>query len=304
MSLYFKKLLINFFGTTLQILGILWTLVEATAFFFSEETWASNIKSFWWIFLLVGMGIGMFRGRPKLSLIDRIPELDVDIEVRVGNVFSTNGTVIIGSNTTFDTTLEDDTISEKSLQGQFTKKYCRSISDLDNQITSSLNSISPNNIRTATGNDKPYGKLEEYKFGTVATIEGNGKKAYFVAIAKLNQYRVAKANREEFLDSLPRIWSQIRNRGGFESLSCPILGSGFSRLNMSREELIREIIKSFVVATVESKFCEKLTISISFNDFLKGRVDLHRLERFIEHECIYIAPIANQNGSVIGIPVG
>ena len=79
--------------------------------------------------------------------------------------------------------------------------------------------------------------------GTVAPIEIDGKRAYFVAIASLNEHRVASVDRDSFLDALPQMWAEIRSRGGFEPLCCPVLGSGFSRLNSTREELIREIIK-------------------------------------------------------------
>ena len=293
----------RFSGSLLQVFGVLWLLIEATAYFFSDQPWAATIKAGWWLFLLTGIVIGVYHAWPKLSVSERISDTDVDVEVRVANIFSLDGAVIIGSNTTFDTALEDKTISPKSLQGQFTEKYCPSIPELDQQLNTALQNVSPSNTQRKA--DKPYGKVKEYELGTVAPIEIGGKCAYFVAITSLNEHRVANVDPDDFLDALPQMWAAIRSRGGFEPLCCPVLGSGFARLNSTREELIRGIIKSFVATTAEeAKLCEKLTIAISPKDFREGHVDLQRIGRFLEHECIYARLISKPKGTApIGTPM-
>lgn len=292
----------HFFGSLLQAFGLLWLLVEITAYFFADRPWAGSIRSGWWVFLLAGIAIGIYRAWPKLNVKSRISDTDVDVEVRVGDIFSTDGAILVGSNTTFDTTIEDDTISKNSIQGQFTKRFCSSILELDRHIDAALNGVTP--ICTRSKTDKPYGKVSEYEFGTVAPIEVGGKRAYFAAVARLNEHRVASSERDKFLDALPRIWESIRSRGGFEPLCCPILGSGFSRLNLTRQQLLHEIIKSFVAATIEAKFCEKLTVIIHSNDFRKGHVDLDKVGRFLEHECVYARSISKPAmPGPVGIPM-
>ena len=292
----------RFVSSLLQAFGILWLLIEVTAYFFSDRPWVATIKSGWWVFLIAGVIIGLYRAWPRFFVKERISYTDTDVEVSVGDIFSRPYAVIIGSNTTFDTAMDDNTISPKSLQGQFTQKYCLSISELDKQLDSTLQNVSPRNTRNKQ--DKPYGKSEEYELGTVAPIDIGGKRAYFVAIAVLNKHRVATSNRDSFLDSLPRMWAEIRRRGKFEYICCPVLGSGFSRLNLSREELIREIIKSFVTATIEGKFCEKLTVVISPKDFREGYVDLQKIGSFLGHECIYARSISKPRGtSPTGTPI-
>jgi len=292
----------RFASSFLQAFGILWWLVEVTAFFFSDRPWVATIKSGWWIFLITGVIVGSYRAWPRISVKERISDTDTDVEVRVGDMFSQPYALVIGSNSTFDTAMDDKTISPKSLQGQFTREYCPSISELDKQLDFALQNVSPRNIRNKQ--DKPYGKSKEYELGTVAPIDIGGRHAYFVAIAVLNEHRVAASDRDKFLDSLPRMWAEIRRRGEFEPLCCPVLGSGFSRLNLTREELIREIIKSFVTATVEGKFCEKLTVVISPKDFREGHVDLQKIGRFLEHECIYARSTSKPRGtSPTGTPI-
>ena len=179
----------------------------------------------------------------------RVSDTDALVEIRVCDIFSLGGALVVGSNTTFDTSIEDGTISDASVQGQFTRRFVDSVDELDRQIAVSLENT-PSENRTE---DKPYGKDREYAIGTVASLSSLGKRAYMVAIASLNPYRVASTNREDVLDALPRLWEFVRSRGGLEPLCCPILGSGFSRVKAPREELIREIVKSFVAASREGE---------------------------------------------------
>lgn len=275
--------LVRLGSALLQVFGVLWLLVQITAFFSTDLS--NHIKEGWWIFLLIGLVCGFIRAWPKKVVENRIFGTDVDVKVRVCDIFSVDGAFVIGCNTTFDTTIEDNTISANSLQGQFTMRYCSSILELDEKIEAGLRGLKP--LRERDKTDKPYGKTAEYDYGTVAPIEIANRKAYFVAIARLNKHRVARSDRKNFLDALGRLWAEIRSRGGFDPICCPILGSRYSRLNLTREELIREIIKSFVAATLEAKFSEKLTIVVHTNDHSSGLVDLEKIERFLENECVY-----------------
>ena len=97
----------------------------------------------------------------------------------------------------------------------------------------------------------------------------------------------AFATRNDLLDALPELWENIRMRGGMDPINVPIIGAGFSRLNATREELVREIVKSFVAASHAGRFCERLRIMISAGDYRTSKIDLEALGRFLEHECTY-----------------
>ena len=210
--------------------------------------------------------------------------------------FSVKGGLVIGSNATFDTSIEDGTISEDSIQGQFTQRVAHSVAELDKQIAASL---AETHFESRADN-KQYGKVREYPIGTVASVAFSGVRGYLVAIASLNSSRVASTSRERVLSALPFLWEFIRSSGTFEPLCCPILGSGFSRLNTPREELVREITKSFVASTRVGRFCEHLTIVISPEDFRQHRIDLPALGRFLEHECTYTGGRARRDDPPTG----
>ena len=264
-------------------------LIQITDYFFSNPEWTAFVKSCWWLVCSAALLLSAHRIYSKRSVEARIGGTDVVVEIRIGNVLKQKGAVVVGSNTTFDTSLEDKIISRTSVQGQFTERYCPNVVELDHKLGQALKSI-PSTNRTKT--DKPYGKVKAYEFGTVAPIEISGRKAYFVVIARLNSDRAASSTVDEFLDALPNIWNGIRERGGMEPLACPILGSGYSRLNFTRSQLVQVIIRSFVVASLEGKLTEKLSIVIHPKDFTQNARDpgqndlnLEVLHRFLEYEC-------------------
>lgn len=273
---------IAFVSSILQAFGVLWLIIEPTAFFFPN--FANVVRDWWWVFPLTGVLIGLWRAWPRLTVKSKVAGTDAVIEIRVCDLFEQDGVLVVSSNTTFDTAMEDRTISKASTQGQFTNRFCDALENLDLQIERALDGIDFEERDPAT---KPYGKRNEYPVGTVASVICNTKSAYFVAIASLNANRNASATREDILDALPRLWEFVRTRGDLEPIAVPIIGSGLARVPATREELIREIIKSFIAAAQVGRFCENLTISISPVDYRERNIDLPALGRFLEHECLY-----------------
>lgn len=266
----------------LQALGILWLTVEAVSYFHPE--FIPFVRDKWWVFLIIGTLIGLYRGWPRLAVRSTITGTDAIIEIRVGDLFDQDGAFVVAAPTTFDTSIEDNTIDPRSVQGQYTTRFCDSLETLNNQIETALNGIDFIDLNEL---QKPYGPRRRYSVGTVAPVMFNSKRAYFVAIATLNRHRNASATRNDLLDALPQLWENIRTCGGMDPINIPILGAGFSRVNATREELIREIIKSFVPAAKEGRFCERLTIIVTPSDYREGGLSLDLLARFLEHECMY-----------------
>src|SRR2546425_3041689 len=193
----------------------------------------------------------------------RLPKRDVAIEIRVGDMFSLPGAFVIGSNTSFDTDIDSNLISKRSVQGQFTQKYYNSVSHIDADLNAALAGIAPE--RTAA---TKKGKTQIYKIGTTVHVVTQGRRAYFVAIASVNDGGVAQGTFEDLQNSLPMLWDYIATRGGdFEALVVPVLGSAYARLSQPREEIIRAIVNSFVAACSSSRPAEKMTIVIPFKDF-------------------------------------
>lgn len=122
-----------------------------------------------------------------------------------------------------------------------------------------------------------HGKERCYEIGTVARVRSESKDIYLVAIDTLNRYGVPESSLENVIESLEKLWYYIGNQGGFTPLVIPILGTGHSRIPITREEMIIEIVTSFTIACSKRKFCEKLTIVISEEDYREHSLGLQNL---------------------------
>lgn len=271
-----------FLSSLLQAFGVLWLVVEMSAFF--APSFTERARGYWWAFLIVGGSIGLRRAWPRLSASALVPGTDCTITIRVCDLFEVEDVaLVVGTNTTFDTAMDDGTIDAASVQGQLTQRYS-SLDQLDRDVAHSLNGVPSTEL---SQQEKPYGKRQRYEIGTVASVRHEKKRAYLVAIATMNTHKVAHAMRRDVQDALPRLWEYIRSHGGLEVLCCPILGSGFSRIDATREELIHELVRSFIPAVRAGKFCRGLTVAVSPQDFSEGHLDLERLGQFLSHECKY-----------------
>lgn len=276
----------------LSAFGALWLVIEITEFF--RPTSAPELREGWWLFLIAGVGAALWINRPRHSVSCKLSGRDVVIEVYVGDLFEKcgekdNGAYVIGSNTTFDTA--SSVIDANSVQGQFAGKYYDSSAHLDGDIDKSVRGAAS----TSCGYTKP-GKSVAYPLGTVAQVSARGKTAYLLAIASINESGVANATFDDLKSALPALWEHISNRGRLDAIVMPVLGTGFSRLPQSREEIIREIIDSFVAACAMKRFSPALTIVVHGPDFYRNEVDLPELGRYLRHVCRYTQFSGSRSG--------
>lgn len=283
----------------LSSFGALWLAVEIANHFSSEI--GSQIKNNWPWFFVAGIAFTSWQCRPATHVQCTLQGRDVTVEIRVGNIFQQDGDLIIGTNTTFDTRLAHNLISEESIQGVFTKKYFADERALDNLINPELA-----NVQSVALPGPRVGKSAEYPIGTtvqVAAREGpRTRRAFLVAMARINEHGTAHAVFDELLESLGVLWEYIATRSSKGVLLIPVLGSRFGRLTQRREELIHEIIKSFVAASASATFCDRLVIVISGKDVVEQKLDLKALGAYLHHICNYTkltAPSAGANGGTV-----
>ena len=266
---------------TLVALGTLWLLIEMGDYFL-PPSFSEAVRPWWPAILLAGAVWGVIEGRPRLSMTRRVDGTDASVTVRVCDLFKVKADLIVGTNSTFDISMEDGVINARSVQGQFTVRET-DIKRLDRDIRDGLAEYSAE--ETVPEGEKPYGNQARYPLGTVVAVQGKDRQGYFVAMAHLNRDRVAYSTTESVLRALPNVWEFVRAKGGLNDLVIGVLGSGFSRVKAQRDDLVAEIIRSFVAAARTGRFCEHLTIAIEPNDFAHRRVNLKRLSRVLEHEC-------------------
>lgn len=273
--------------------GVLWLIVEWTNYFFptvvvfGTTTLPDAIRHCWLYFLLAGLLFAFWQCKPRMAIVHKLKGRDVSIEIAVGDIFSLPGEVIVGSNTTFDTRAA--VISERSVQGLFTNKYYRDHTQLEAELSVNLKSVSFEELAGGrVGNSKAY------PMGTCVTLRPKERTGYLIAIAKINEHGAASGTFEDLKNSFAKLWEYIGTRGSKEPLLIPVLGTGFSRLPQAREEIVREIIKSFIAACTERTFTDKLTIVITPEDLVKNNISLEQLGAFLQFQCDYA--IVNGDG--------
>ncbi len=281
----------------LSSFGALWLFVEMATFILSGTAWPERIRRGWPWFGGAGLIVAIVLCKPQRTVSCKLNGRDVTISITIGDMFAMSGAFIVGSNTTFDTRISNELIAANSIQGVYTKRYYSDESQLDHALNAALAGQTATKLTgTRVGKDLRYG------FGTCARVNPKGRTAYFVAIADINEHGVASSQIEDLKDSLSKLWVYISTRGMKESLVIPVLGTGFSRLSQPREEIVREIIRSFIAACSERTFADSLTIAIAPQDVVKHGIALDCLGAFLSHECRY-ASFSNNAQPAIGTPL-
>ena len=263
-----------------------WLVIEILNHFHTPfEEWSRGKLGLPILIFFSGLGIGiiwylwkcakMLSVTHKLERTHKLEGQDISIEIRVGNIFKIKGAFIISTNTAFDTDMSDGPVSPMSLQAQFTNRYYDKVEYLEQELTDAL--IAEEFI---SDEDKPA-KKESYEIGKVVKISPRGQVTYFVAIDEFSEYGGVESSLDNVREGLGSLWYYVGKQRTLEPLVIPVLGTGHSGIPISREQMIIEIITSFIASCTEKKFCEKLTIVISESDYRQHDVNLEELGTYL-----------------------
>lgn len=133
--------------------------------------------------------------------------------------------------------------------------------------------------------------LNQYPIGTVARISYGRKRAYFLAEADINEEGIPiNTDASNIVLALVSLWDYLIEHGNQEYYSIPLLGTGRAGVgNLSREDIIKEIVLSFIMASKDKKITENLIICIHPCDFEK--IDWDEV-------CEYLTPELFLKGSI------
>lgn len=268
------------FASFMAVIGSLWLFIEVVNYFFST-TILNDTKDFW-IFIITSAILSVIINLQKLTYRYFIKDKDIKIKLVIGDIFKQRGDIVIATNTTFDTTMKNDFISKNSIQGKLALKYYTKIDHLDSEIDHALNSKTPIEIL-----DRPNSKCKRYSIGTTIKLCHKSFKSYWLALSNVNEYGKPSSNFTDLQIALESLWTFISTNGHMDRLVLPILGSGKSAINASRQKIIKEIIYSFVVFSKEKKITEELVICIFPTDFANNEINLNEINKFLEYHCLY-----------------
>jgi len=263
--------------TFIAVVGGIWTLADI---FDTYKLIDKKTLPFYTIVLLLLLGVivVIITRRPVKKIIYNYPGQDLKIEVRIGDLLEVPGQKVISTNTTFDTDISTGIISLNSLQGQFTQKfYPGNLQKLDSELHQALKDIPHSIIQKQTG------KKERFEFGTTVKLKLADQSFYWFAMADLNNNNNAKTTLKTVNQALDGLWNYIETKGEKEDTVIPLVGSGLGRLTTSRKKLIAIIAQSFINASENHVFSNKLIIVVHPNDVAKFGINLFEVKDLLQH---------------------
>ena len=237
--------------------------------------------------LVVIMVLLVLKNRNPLSYEYTIKNSDIKVCLKVGDVLDSDSSIVIPTCTTFDTITQDEFISKDSIQGQFQEKVLKN--DIKNLDLSLQGNLDENGYKGITVENKNVGKKQRYLIGTVSKVTYYNKHYYFLAIANVNNNgKVTDGCFDNITCALEGFWNFMAEHGHTENVAIPVIGTGKAGINgISREEIIKIIILSFLAFNQDKKITERLEIYIHPSDLIKKNINLKELGEYLYFKCKY-----------------
>lgn len=217
--------------------------------------------TFGWVFLalLVLIYLVIWIWSNRLNSVDINVE-GSDVTIKVGDIFQQPGLKVIAFNEYFDTQVDNQIISEHSLNGIFIKKYLGvPVSVLDQHIENyafDSSEILENNSA------RKLGKKVRFQVGTICVYE----KYLLTSFSKFDANNMARLTMPEYLEFLINFWDKVNKVYAQQSVSTPIFGSGITRIqghkNISDEDLLKIMLWTFRISEMRFKYPARLTVVI------------------------------------------
>jgi hypothetical protein len=194
------------------------------------------------------------------------------LEIRFGDIFTEPQWKVICFNEYFDTRVDNNIISENSLNGRYIQEFISDIDDLDKRIA--LDKHLKQKI-VGTNKERAQGKNIKYKLGTIFKNE----KYLLTAFSRFDEDNRAIIDMQDYINFLLNFWNEVDIVYNSESVSIPLIGSGITRFkdyNINEQELLELIIWSFKISRV--KFTYPSRVSIILHESARDKVNLYRLK--------------------------
>lgn len=196
---------------------------------------------------------------------NNLTEVNLDVEgsivtVKAGDLFLQDGFKVIAFNEYFDTQVDDNIISHKSLNGLYIDNHLSGpISDLDQRVS---NYKFDEDEILEVNQERKVGKKQKYSLGTIFVNEDY----LLTAFSKFDDKNRAFLTMPDYLGFLINFWDKVNRIYAQKSVSVPIFGSGITRIkehkNISDEDLLKIKLWTFRISEMRFKFPAKLTIVI------------------------------------------
>ena len=258
-----KKYIIKLAGkwTTIifSFLGFIGTFVSLSDLI--PESWSLQYKILVSIVILIGIWGSSsvvcaiwFYNKKKIQIFEA--NNNCHVYVQYGDIFSEDEinnpkerrNIVIPVNRCFDTIVDNDLVSEKTLHGIVLKKlYSENLFDeetLNAALQKDLKERQKKNPNTITIGDKRKGNLQRYEVGDIAEISESNKSVYFfLALSTFDYNLSAKTTQEEYVLAMQRLIEYCYTRSQEFPVVMPLIGAGLSRTKNDERSILEFIVK-------------------------------------------------------------
>lgn len=202
------------------------------------------------------LAVSVFWGISTIIPNDRIQITYIrrrTIQVKIGDLFQTEqgSIVIIPVNNYLDTQLEHDIIGPRTVHGLFITHYQNKYptKNLDEEIN---NALARDGIRASehvpSRRAVMNGKLDKYPLGTVVRLFEEDKQYYLVVATEFDENNHVIYQPEKFTFMLLSMMEKINTYNSGHPVYMPIIGSGQTGLNLSKQKTLCHILQCFNLA--------------------------------------------------------
>lgn len=180
------------------------------------------------------------------------------VNIFFDDIFSMRGVKVIAFNEYFDTAVDDEIISKKSLNGQLVNKFGKSIIDKSINSDKDLKFIDINDSRLK-------GKKNKYELGTIHKF----KDYFLLAFSHFNEKNEAELYSNDYARCLLEMWRNLNVKYSQKEIFIPLLGGGITRIldnkTVEEQELLEIMLNTLKMS--KQTFKKPSTINIVlYND--------------------------------------
>ncbi|MEO9738410.1 MAG: macro domain-containing protein, partial [Lentilitoribacter sp.] len=241
-------------------MGLLWLPIEAYEGLSNSEA-KLPFGCFILLSSLAGSGFYFLDGHYLTGNLKKRVEiknhgLDTKIYIEFGDLFAQKGWKAIGVNDFFDSIVDEDLVSSKSLHGHTIRTFWPDDrADWQKQIDTSLKNDKPTKENRAKGNDR------RFSIGTTGCATVGDNKFLFVALGRTDgSNNVTTASAETLICAVRGMLAKARAVCSYDPLSIPLMGSGLARVGIKTSVLVDLILAAVLEETKQAKVTGTITI--------------------------------------------
>ena len=158
--------------------------------------------------------------------------------------------IVIPVNRCFDTIVDDNLISMKTLHG----KFMQYLFDINQYEANSLNGALKDALKVIPRKEKlrvsqkPVGNLERYEVGTIAELKINEKLIlFFLGLSKFDNQLQASTSKKEYVEAIQKLIEFCNSRSQGYPVILPLIGTYLSRTKIGYSDALSYMIQALKI---------------------------------------------------------